>query len=337
MIPLIRSIRNLGRDNRDPCPIWPRHKATVRKEGTLYIVEDSDRVGTSYSFNRPTQLALESKLRDDRDRAKLTTILLDLNRQGVEIPEITSELISRALAAPMLSVAERADRMLMFIGSKCDRIDETFSLGRRHHRNGALAWTESVTHSEGEYIWEYILDEKEWITLLEHDTDFEFVDYLVCIITPAGHARIAELSAHTDSAQAFVAMWFHESQQPIYDDAISPAIKEAGYDPYRIDREHFSDTITDKIIAEIRRSRFLVADFTHGCEGARGSVYYEAGFAHGLNIPVIFTAKEGVKPHFDTATYPHILWHPDKLPTFQSALKDRILALKELGPGPRNP
>lgn len=56
--------------------------------------------------------------------------------------------------------------------------------------------------------------------------------------------------------------------------------------------------------AEIRRSRFLVADFTHDKkQGARGSVYYEAGFAHGLNIPVIFTARDGTKPHFDTSAY----------------------------------
>ena len=96
-------------------------------------------------------------------------------------------------------------------------------------------------------------------------------------------------------------------------------------------------TITDKIIAEIRRSRFLVADFTHGCDGARGSVYYEAGFAHGLNIPVIFTAREGTKPHFDTSTYPHIFWNRDNLPAFRTALTNRILALKELGPGPRLP
>lgn len=70
-------------------------------------------------------------------------------------------------------------------------------------------------------------------------------------------------------------------------------------------------------------------------QGARGSVYYEVGFAHGLNVPVIFTAQEGTKPHFDMSTYPHIFWNSDELPAFQDALTNRILALKELGPGPR--
>jgi hypothetical protein len=46
-------------------------------------------------------------------------------------------------------------------------------------------------------------------------------------------------------------------------------------------------------IAQIRRSKFLIADFTcgqtkdHGEHIVRGSVYFEAGFAAGLNLPII--------------------------------------------------
>lgn len=42
-------------------------------------------------------------------------------------------------------------------------------------------------------------------------------------------------------------------------------------------KEH-SNKIDDEIIGEIRRSAFIVADFT----GHRGGVYFEAGFAMGL-------------------------------------------------------
>ena len=61
-------------------------------------------------------------------------------------------------------------------------------------------------------------------------------------------------------------------------------------------KEHNND-INDEIIGEIRSSRFIVADFT----GNRGGVYYEAGFANGLNIPVIHMCKkeELKKVHFD--------------------------------------
>ena len=77
---------------------------------------------------------------------------------------------------------------------------------------------------------------------------------------------------------------------------------------------------------------FLVADFTQDAPGARGGVYYEAGFAHGLNIPVIFTCRSNVidKVHFDTRQYNHITWAD--LVELRERLTKRISAT--LGDGP---
>ena len=74
----------------------------------------------------------------------------------------------------------------------------------------------------------------------------------------------------------------------------------------RIDLKQHINKIDDEIIAEIRNSKFLIADFT----GNRGGVYYEAGFAYGLGIPVIWTCKkEDISElHFDTRQYNHITW-----------------------------
>ena len=135
-----------------------------------------------------------------------------------------------------------------------------------------------------------------------------------------------------DSQQAFVAMWFDDSMQATYEKGIAPAIRDAGYKPLRIDQKEHLKKIDDAIIAEIRRSRFLVADFTQGDDGARGGVYYEAGFAHGLNIPVIFTCRADVidDVHFDTRQYNHITWKsPDEL---REKLARRISAT--IGDGP---
>ena len=100
----------------------------------------------------------------------------------------------------------------------------------------------------------------------------------------------------------------------------------------RIDQKEHTNKIDDEIIAEIRRARFVVADFTHGGGGARGGVYYEAGFAHGLGIDVIFTCREDKFDalHFDTRQYNHISWSsPEEL---KNALKNRIFALYGDGP-----
>ncbi len=104
------------------------------------------------------------------------------------------------------------------------------------------------------------------------------------------------------------------------------------YKPFRIDQKEHNRKIDDEIVAEIRRSRLVVADFTQGDDGARGGVYYEAGFAHGLNIPVIFTCRKDVlnKIHFDTRQYNHIVWEtPVEL---RQRLAARISA--EIGDGP---
>ena len=121
----------------------------------------------------------------------------------------------------------------------------------------------------------------------------------------------------------------------VYDDGIKLGIEAAGYKPLRIkDKEHV-DKIDDHIIAEIRRSRFVVADFTHE-EDVRGGVYYEAGFAHGLRKLVIFTCREDKIDdiQFDTRQYNHILWNEDKLDKFKDSLRTRIASVLGDGPGP---
>lgn len=73
-----------------------------------------------------------------------------------------------------------------------------------------------------------------------------------------------------------------------------------------MDLKEHNEKICDTIIAKIRKSRFMVADFT----GLRGGVYFEAGYALGLGLPVIWTCKNDHKDelHFDTRQYNHILW-----------------------------
>ncbi len=127
-------------------------------------------------------------------------------------------------------------------------------------------------------------------------------------------------------------MWFHPDMDDAYNNGLKLAIEDAGYEPLRIDNVEHNNKIDDEIIAEIRRSRFVVADFTQEGDVARGGVYYEAGFAHGLNIPVIFTCHEGAleKVHFDTRQYNHIVWKDAE--DLRERLQQRISAT--IGDGP---
>jgi hypothetical protein len=122
--------------------------------------------------------------------------------------------------------------------------------------------------------------------------------------------------------QCFVAMWFSEETRAAYERGIEPAILEAGFKAIRIDRKEHNNEIPDEIIAEIRNSEFMVADFT----GQRPGVYYEAGFAVGLGRKVIWCCRkdEISKLQFDTSHKNHIDWEtPQEL---QKRLYTRIRA-----------
>ena len=130
-----------------------------------------------------------------------------------------------------------------------------------------------------------------------------------------------------DSSQGFVAMWFDKDLTDAWRAGFEPALRDAGYRALRIDLVHHNEKICDRILAEIRRSGFLVADFT----GDRGGVYFEAGFALGLGLAVIWTCREDYTDelHFDTRQFNHIVWsNPADL---REKLSDRVVAT--IGPG----
>jgi hypothetical protein len=147
-----------------------------------------------------------------------------------------------------------------------------------------------------------------------------------------GHIIYEEMVAErAASLQVFVAMWFDPEMKAAYDNGFELAITGSGYSALRIDRKEHDGKIDDQIIAEIRRSAFMIADFTEH----RGGVYYEAGFAHGLARHVIFTCRADhlSSLHFDVRQYNTILWNtPEEI---VAPLQNRILAL--FGAGPHKP
>ena len=152
-------------------------------------------------------------------------------------------------------------------------------------------------------------------------------------VTVDGRSHIEEEKVNVDSAQGFIAMWFDDSMKAASRDGIEPAIVDAGYSPMRIDAKLDINKIDDEIVAQIRRSRFLVADCTHGDTKARGSVYWEAGFAYGLGIEVIYTCRKDKAKDlpFDTRQFSHIIWETPA--DLRSQLKERVSARLGDGPG----
>jgi len=181
-----------------------------------------------------------------------------------------------------------------------------------------IGWNQSIQEMEF-MVTEVLL--KEMGLLTGDDHDFQ--------ISPKGLIYL-EGRRNVVSPTAFCAMWFSQEVLPLWEQVIDPAIRAAGYEPLRIDAKQHNGKIDDEIMASIRSARFVVSDFT----GNRGGVYYEAGFAHGLGLPVIFMCREGDELHFDIRQYNCIFWQSDHLEDARERLKNRILAT--LGQGPKS-
>lgn len=131
----------------------------------------------------------------------------------------------------------------------------------------------------------------------------------VITVTPEGWKHFSELTKGVPKPEhpAFVAMWFSEEMVAVSEQAIEPAVIEAGYKVTRSNLEAYDDYIMNKVLGDIQVAPFLVADFT----GNRNGVYFEAGFARGLKIPVIHTCKAGddfEKAHFDIKQINTVVW-----------------------------
>ena len=201
-----------------------------------------------------------------------------------------------------------------------------------------LAWSASTELHEVDYLLRFLNDQG----LIAPPSERNRV-WVRCRLTVKGHTHLANLETRIiDSTQAFVAMWFDSSLDKAYYNGIVPGIEESGYIPVRIDGTEHLNKIDDEILAKIRRSKFLVVDLTEGKVveekdgtikgGTRGSVYYEAGFAKGLDIPIIYTCHEDSlkKVHFDIRQYSCIFWNtPEEL---KARLAHRISA--NFGDGP---
>ena len=179
---------------------------------------------------------------------------------------------------------------------------------------------DAASKEEGLYLLEALINRND-LTILGSLTS-RATEY-TCIVTPNGWQRLEPpVGGGGIPGRCFIAMSFDPSLDDAYELGIRPAVIVCGAEPRRLDRVHHNEKICDRILAEIRLSQFIVADFTFH----RGGVYFEAGFALALARPVIWTCRaDHLKDtHFDTRQYNHIVWEtPDEL---KNMLTDRIRA-----------
>lgn len=285
--------------NGSTCPIC-QHKLIKMEAGATLSIE-CERCG-EYKIVHALILPNPPHL-TERQRANISGWL----RENPNFTINTASLeFLRTIKTP--SFHSRADKLLMALEKKTD-------LAGQYLKIDPSCYGSSSTYNQSELS--------------------ELINYLVTLerveaglqsiykITPVGWERLEKLKEfNPTSNQCFVAMWFDDTMNRIYDDAFVKGIEEAGYKPHRVDQRQYNGKIDDEIIVQIRRSRFIISDFT----GHRGGVYYEAGFAKGLGLQVIFTCRKDEldKLHFDVRQYNCIDWEEGHLPEFIKKLTNRI-------------
>lgn len=277
----------------------------------------------------------------EEDRLAVSALVREHADRGEPFPQVLATATLESIAHAATSPRSVGDRISHFLAHVAER--ERF-FGKRTKPESPVVWAARA----------YLLDDQslkrlssalQTAGLIEADysTQSGAVNFSLTI---AGWEYLERHKKGLRSTQVFAAMWNDAVLNPLFDLGILPACEDAGLKAVRVNNPPITGKIDDHIVAEIRRSRLLVVDVT----GERPNAYFEAGFAMGLGIPVIWTCNESWttrlpkfveaqgtqdptivdakwpdRMHFDTRQYPHILWKdPQEL---RKALYDRISAL----------
>ncbi|MDR0943636.1 MAG: hypothetical protein LBM41_03795 [Ruminococcus sp.] len=143
------------------------------------------------------------------------------------------------------------------------------------------------------------------------------------------------ISTNTESNQIFIACKFSNPDTGVFREYFVNSVKDAAekasdgkYHAIIVSDIEYNDGISDRLKAEIKRSKAVIVDYTYESQ----NVYFEAGYADALGLPIIRCCDEnwaneyegGLEKavHFDERHNNLILWKSYK--ELQQRIEDRI-------------
>lgn len=134
---------------------------------------------------------------------------------------------------------------------------------------------------------------------------------------------VVTVDAEAELGYVFIAMPIDNSDARLVDvlDAIKEAARRCGLTAERVDEPEYNERITDRILESVRKAEYVVVDLTD----ARPNVFYEAGFAQGLNKTPIYVARNGTSLEFDLKDYPVIFF--ENMRDLKDGLENRFRGL----------
>lgn len=117
----------------------------------------------------------------------------------------------------------------------------------------------------------------------------------------------------------FVIMPFAPEWNDHYELGVKPACEAAGATCARVDEQIFLERILDRIYAQIEAADLIVAEMT----SQNPNVFYETGYAHGIEKPIILLTRTVDSIPFDLRQHPHVVYG-NSIHQLRSELERRV-------------
>lgn len=271
------------------------------------------------------EISVEGWVSDASVRARLAHAVRKRPSGSLLTVELLTNLLHTATLPP---AQERIDNLLAHLAN-------SFAPGQRGPMTPKVLRAVIGAESVAEVEW--VLEEALRAQLITspHATTLHTEDHTLpqTALTIEGWTRHeSRLRSGAGSRHAFMAMKFGDPElDTVFREHMCEAVRDCDFELRTTAGDHqTAGSIDDRMRVEIRTSRFLVCDLTHGNRGA----YWEAGFAEGIGRPVFFTCRRleaksadaAIKPHFDTAHQLIIEWELATIEADMQALKNAIRA-----------
>lgn len=272
-----------------------------------------------YAFTIEAHQMLIPQVEDNAYKRAVLSHYVWRSQSSGQVVKIYSDVLERVISNKLPNAAEQANNFILWLGNNSDAPG---SIVERSIRS-----LEPIIGALGKDGVTFVLISLENKGLIGTASSFD--DSVELSLRFDGWKYFEELHCgHLDSQKAFMAMEYgHITINKAYLECFKPAVHQAGFELVRLDEKPKAGLIDDRLRVEIMTSTFIVVDLTYDNNGA----YWEAGYADGLDKPVIYTCKKSYfkkksGTHFDTNHHQTVLWENDNYSDAMEELKSIIRA-----------
>lgn len=232
-----------------------------------------------------------------KSRRRLSGIIRYLNRKNNKHPTLTIENLDEYINNPIVPGLQDIERKLEFLFSaiKTREVIPASSCNINLITDYPLAFAHDSQELERllvnleedgliEFIDDSPFDTTSTFKERKKDRFFHTKSWFTFTVTRKGWG----VSAINDAEipQGFIAVDFDNSMDKTIV-AMEESISKCGFVPMSIKYKNYPETVMEKALGEIRKSKFVIVNITN----LKPSVFYEAGFAKGIGKPIFYVCN----------------------------------------------